>query len=63
MKEENSNHVSGSDITSSLPSDEQPERVDLERGEHPGVKNDRPDKDEHDPYLVCLFILTSGFYQ
>ncbi|EYE96666.1 MFS transporter [Aspergillus ruber CBS 135680] len=52
MKEETSNHASGSDTPSSLPSDEQPEGVDLERGEHPAVKNDQPDKDEHDPYLV-----------
>lgn len=55
MKEETSNHASGSDTPSSLPSDEQPEGVDLERGEHPAVKNDQPDKDEHDPYLVRSF--------
>jgi len=54
MKEDILNHASGSNTPSSLPRDEKSEGVDLERGEHPELKNARPDKDEHDPYLVCL---------
>jgi len=59
MKEGILNHTSGSSTPSSLPSDEESQGVDLERGGHLEVKNDRPDKDEHDPYLVCFIILYS----